>query len=568
MRSRTDPDQPAASLPAGGATGRGTVLVVSAALTLVVVLATLDQTMVASVWPVVLADLRGGSGSWVVTASLLSSVVVMPIYGKLGDLVGRKQTLQFALAVFLIGAYLSAESGTMGEFVSARVIQGIGTGGLLTGAWMLLADLVPSGRRGRYLGVVGSAYGVSAVLGPLLGGLATEQGSWRWCFQLDLVIGAVALLALSVALRSPRPGSGRGFDVRGTLLLAGVSTCAVLAATGGRADDPRDPTVVLGLVAGVVVLLAAFVVVEKYAVEPAVPLRLFRDPAFTTACLLGLVTGVVVFGALAYVPTYLRVVHGATLAGAGLLMLPMAAGVVVGSVLAGFVAPATPRSRVVPVVGALVAAGGLALLSLSPVGAAREALALAALGGGVGLVVTGLVLKTQLSAPPEDVGVATSVLGYVVQVGGLVGTATLGALLGERVTAYLADQEGPAVPDAEGDVVDHLTVLTPELLNASLPELPTGVAAALAEALPPLLGYGVPVLAAGCLLLSLLGDRRRAVRSAVSATSSSAYATEPVTTEPAVPERVATEPVTTEPVATEETAEGAVPGPGRPGQPG
>jgi MFS family permease len=519
------------------------------------VLATLDQTMVASVWPVVLADLRRGGGSWVVTASLLSSVVVMPIYGKLGDLVGRKQTLQFALVVFLIGAYLSAESGTMGEFVSARVIQGIGTGGLLTGAWMLLADLVPSGRRGRYLGVVGSAYGVSAVLGPLFGGLATDQGSWRWCFQLDLAIGAVALLALSVALRSPRPGTGRGFDVRGTLLLAAASTCAVLAATGGRADDPRDPTVVLGLVAGVVVLLAAFVVVEKYAVEPAVPLRLFRDPAFTTACLLGLVTGVVVFGALAYVPTYLRVVHGATLTGAGLLMLPMAAGVVVGSVLAGFVAPATPRSRVVPVVGALVAAGGLALLSLSPVGAAREreALALAALGGGVGLVVTGLVLKAQLSAPPEDVGVAMSVLGYVVQVGGLVGTATLGALLGERVTAYLADQVGPAVPDAEGDVVDHLPALTPELLNASLPELRTGVAAALAEALPPLLGYGVPVLAAGCLLLSSLGDRRRAVRSAVPARSSSAYATEPVATEP---------------VATEETAEGAVPGPGRPDRPG
>src|SRR5690606_4935458 len=325
---------PARPAPAGLSPRR--VRLVFFALMLALLLAALEQMIVATALPRIVGELHGlDRMSWAITAYLLTSTIGLPVYGKLGDLLGRKGVFQFAIVVFVVGSALAGRAQTMDQLIAYRAVQGVGAGGLMIGVQAIIADIVPARQRGRFMGLIGAAFGLASVAGPLLGGYFTDSLTWRWCFYINVPFGLVTLLVVGLVLKLPQPAVRPRLDMLGCLLLTAGSTCLLLLSAWGGTEYAWDSRVILGLGAGAVASTVLFLVVEKFAVEPLMPLRLFRDSVFNVTSLVGLVIGVGLFGAASYLPTYLQMVDGATATESGLLMLPMMAGVVVASVVTG-----------------------------------------------------------------------------------------------------------------------------------------------------------------------------------------------------------------------------------------
>lgn len=334
-------------------------------LMLTLLLAALDQMIVATALPKIVGELHGlEKMSWAVTAYLLASTIVLPLYGKLGDLFGRKGVFQFAIVVFIIGSALAGWSRTMDELIAFRAVQGIGGGGLMIGVQAIIADIVPARERGRYMGLIGAVFGLASVAGPLLGGFFTDHASWRWCFYINVPFGLVTLAVIAVVLKLPRPAVRPRLDVLGAVLLAVASTCLVLVTSWGGTEYAWGSTTILGLAAGAVVTTVLFVAAEHRAAEPIIPLRLFRDSVFNVTGLVGAVVGIALFGAASYLPTYLQMVDGASATESGLLMLPMMMGIVGGSIVSGQLITRTGRYRIYPILGSAVSVVGMWLLSL------------------------------------------------------------------------------------------------------------------------------------------------------------------------------------------------------------
>ncbi len=420
---------------------RERVRLIFGALMLVLLLASLDQTIVSTALPTIVGDLGGIEHlSWVVTAYLLASTIAGPIYGKLGDLYGRKIVLQAAIVLFLIGSALCGTSQNMTELIAFRALQGLGGGGLMVTTIAVVGDIIPPRERGRYQGLFGAVFGVSTVVGPLLGGFFVDNLSWRWIFYINLPLGAAAFLVIGTVFHA-RSAQGRpSIDYLGAAVLAGALTSIVLfTSLGGTTYDWGSPEIVAMIVLGLV-LLVLFPFVEARAAEPILPLELFRNPTFALTSAIGFIVGLALFGSITYLPLYLQIVKGNSATQSGLLLTPLMAGLLVTSILSGNAITRTGRYKPFPIAGTAIMTVAVFLLSRLEVGTPTVAAAacMVLLGLGLGMVMQVLVLAVQNAVDYRFLGVATSGSTLFRQVGGSIGVSAFGAIFANRLVDELA----------------------------------------------------------------------------------------------------------------------------------
>jgi EmrB/QacA subfamily drug resistance transporter len=410
------------------------------ALMLGMFLAALDQTIVSTALPTIVGDLGGLNHlSWVVTSYLLASTISTPIYGKLGDMYGRKPVFLVAILIFLAGSMLAGLSQNMGELIGFRALQGIGAGGLMVGAQAIIADIVPPRDRGRYMGLIGSVFAVASVAGPLLGGFLTSI-DWRWIFYVNVPIGIVAVVIVSTRLHLHTPHRKHRIDYLGAGLLSGGVGALILLATWGGTQYKWGSREIVGLGIVGVALLAAFVWQERRAAEPILPLWLFRSRIFSVANGMGFTIGMAMFGAIIFVPLFLQIVYGVTPTVSGLLMISLMAGLLVTAVVSGRTISRIGRYRPFPIAGTATLVVGMFLLSLlgvhTPAWVASAYMVV--VGVGLGLVMQVLVLAVQNDARPEDIGVATASATFFRSMGGAFGVALFGTVFATRLTHQLS----------------------------------------------------------------------------------------------------------------------------------
>lgn len=416
------------------------VLIVFSGLMLVMLLAALDSTIVSTALPTIVGELGGLERlSWVVTAYLLAQTVVTPLYGKLGDIYGRKRVLQVGIVIFLVGSALCGMSQSMTQLILFRAVQGLGGGGLLVTTQAVVGDIVSPRERGRYQGIFGAVFGVSSVAGPLLGGYFTTQLSWRWIFYINLPLGVIALGVIALTLPAQANRVHRAIDYAGAGLLAAALSAIILVSDLGGTTYAWDSPPVIGLIVVALVALGAFLFAETRAAEPVLPLRLFRIRAFWVASAVGLIVGFALFGSVTYLPLYLQVVRGASPTASGLQMLPMMGGMLVSSIASGQIISRTGRYKMFPVVGTAVMTLGLFMLSrLSPQTSTLAAsFMMLLLGLGLGMVMQVLVLAVQNAVKYTDLGVATSGATLFRLIGGSLGTAALGAIFAAQLSSNI-----------------------------------------------------------------------------------------------------------------------------------
>lgn len=503
------------------------VLLVFCGLMVAMLLASLDQMIFSTALPTIVGDLHGVNLMlWVTTAYMLASTVMMPIYGKAGDLIGRKTVFIAATGLFMAGSVLGGLADNMTALIIGRAVQGAGGGGLMILAQAIIADIIPARQRGKYMGIMGGVFALSSVAGPLLGGFFTDAVGWRWAFWINLPLGALAMAAAVLFLRLPTRDRTRSrIDVSGTTLLGLASAALVLTSVWGGTTYAWDSAVILSLAAITVVAAAGFVIVERRASEPVMPVRMFRERNFTLATSAGLLIGIAMFGAFAYLPTYLQMVTGSGATKAGLLMLPMWVALLVSSTLSGQLVSRTGRYKIFPLAGTAIVGGALAAMSTmtADTSVVVACVYVGVMGVGLGMSSQILVLIVQNTFPAREVGTATAANSYFRQVGASLGSAIVGTVFASRLTDLLA---GTAGAGGTGDV----NSLTPDLVRHLPAAAHDVIVKAYSEALTPVFRYLTPLVGVAVVLLALITEKPLATTIDHASTES----TEPAMTEPAV----------------------------------
>lgn len=485
---------------------RRSIILLFFGLILAMLLAGLSQTALSAAMPTMVGELGGVDQMlWVMTAYILASTIMMPIYGKMSDVIGRKAPLIAAIVLFMVGSVIGALAPHMGILIVGRVVQGIGGGGLIILSQTIIAAVVPARERGKYMGVMGAVFAVSSVAGPLLGGWLTEQVDWRWAFWMNVPLGLLALAAAIWLLHLPKGSNSKPkIDVLGVMTMAGATTSLILVASWGGNDYAWNSSVILCLIAVTVVLAALFVFVERRAAEPILPPTLFHDRNFNLTTAAALLVGVTMFGVNGYLPTYLQMTLGADATAAGILMVPMMGAMLVSSVGSGWLVSAYGRYKWMPIAGTALIAGALALLGTltpeTPLWLFCSYLGTMGIGLGVNMQI--LVLVVQNSFPDRVVGTATAGNNFFRQIGASLGSAVIGSLFAVRLVAII----GERLPAGASAQVGDIRSLTPHSVLSLPNRLHSIVAHGYNDALAPLFLGMVPLAGIAMVLLCFVKE--------------------------------------------------------------
>ncbi|MCS5497966.1 MFS transporter [Cnuibacter physcomitrellae] len=479
------------------------IWIIFSALIAGMLLSSLDQTIVSTAMPTIVGQLGGVENQvWITTAYLLATTIVMPIYGKFGDVLGRRNLFLFAIALFTLASVGCAFASDFWMFVVFRAIQGLGGGGLMILSQAIIADIVPANERGKYLGPLGGIFGLSAVAGPLLGGFFVDHLTWQWAFYINIPVGIAAFVIALVALTLPTKKATQPIDILGVLFLSAATTCLIFFTDfGGSKDHGWGAIETWAWGVGLVVAAALFVFTEARAKDPIIPLSLFKNPIFVNATAIGLTLGIGMFAAIGFIPTFLQMSSGTSAAASGLLMLPMMVGLLGTSIASGIIITRTGKYRLFPILGTLITAG--AMVAMTTLAATTPVWLICVylffFGAGLGLIMQVVVLVVQNAVPAAQIGVATSSNNYFREVGAALGTAVFGTIFTTRLSENLTSvftQAGASAADAS----QATATLDPQALN-QLPEaVHQGVVDAYADALAPVFWYLLPFIAAAFVL--------------------------------------------------------------------
>ncbi|WP_082487284.1 MDR family MFS transporter [Leifsonia sp. Root112D2] len=487
-------------------TNKRSILLVFAGLMVTMLLASLDQTIFSTALPTIVGELNGvNEMTWVITVYILASTIMLPIYGKIGDLIGRKGIFIGAISVFILGSIIGGWAGDMTWLIIGRAVQGIGGGGLMILSQAIIADVVPARERGKYMGIMGGVFALSSVAGPLLGGWFTDGIGWRWGLWMNIPLGILAIASAAFFLRLPATTKRKTrIDGWGMALIALASAGLVFVSTwGGTTYDWDSPTIIL-LIVGTVVAGVLFVLRERRASEPIMPLHLFKKLNFNLTTVAGLIIGIAMFGALAYLPTYLQMVTGANATQAGFLMIPMMAALLISSIGSGQIVSKTGRYKWAPILGTAIVAVALFLLSTMTAGMPIWVICayLAIMGLGLGLSMQILVLIVQNSFPIAQVGTATASNNYFRQIGASLGSAIVGSLFASRLATLLTER----MPAGAGGQSGSSNSFTPQIV-AKLPSAVKDIIiGAYNDALTPVFLYMVPLILVALILLCFIKE--------------------------------------------------------------
>ncbi|GAB3651950.1 MDR family MFS transporter [Zhihengliuella somnathii] len=483
------------------------IWIIFSALIAGMMLASLDQTIVSTAMPTIVGQLGGVEHqAWITTAYLLATTIVMPVYGKFGDVLGRRNLFLIAIALFTLASAGAAFADTFWMFVFFRAMQGLGGGGLMILSQAIIADIVPASERGKYMGPLGGIFGLSAVAGPLLGGFFVDHLTWQWAFYINIPIGIAAFAIAWFALTIPNKKATRKIDWVGVVFLSAATTCLIFFTEfGGNNDHGWDAPETWYWGIGLLLAAIAFVVTEARAEDPIIPLSLFRNPVFINATAIGLTLGIGMFAAIAFVPTFLQMASGTSAAESGLLMLPMMVGMMGMSIWSGLRISKTGRYKAYPIAGTLLTM--LALFLFTTLSADTPIWMICAFlfvfGTGLGLIMQVVVLVVQNAVPAAQVGTATSTNNYFREVGASLGVAVFGAMFTNRLSENLMSVFQGAGIDTEGAARATATH-DPAALSAMPDVLRDGVIAAYADSLAPVFWYLIPFLGAAFLLALFL----------------------------------------------------------------
>jgi EmrB/QacA subfamily drug resistance transporter len=450
--------QSGAAVPSGP---RREILIVLPGLLLALIVAMLDQTVVSTALPRIVGDLGGVTHlSWVVTSYILASTITTPLYGKLGDLYGRKRWLMIAIVIFLIGSALSGLSHTMDQLIMFRALQGLGAGGLMVGVIATIGDMVSPRERGQYMGYMMASMMLAMIAGPLVGGYITDDLSWRWIFYINMPVGGAALIYLFLTLHLPYKKVEHKIDYLGAGTLAIAATAVVLLTTWGGTEYAWASAQILGLGAVAVVATVLFVWIQTRAAEPVLPLHVFRNRNFSVATAMSFLLGMAMLGALTFLPLYQQTVQHLSAVGSGLMLIPMMLGVTTTSLIGGFVMTRTGRYRFMPIVGGAIMSVAMFLLTGlgSTTSLLHSGIFYVVLGIGMGFLMQITSVIVQNSVQPRDIGVASSSRTFFQQIGSSIGVALFGAIFARRLTDTLTKQLPGVHLNAAGGQLDPVTV--------------------------------------------------------------------------------------------------------------